>query len=247
MKTHQIGMRCWSDFVIQVRSFSRSRGPSEQAVLFRGHADAAWPLQSTLDRFVQKQCPTRDRESVRAELIFSFKQLARGLNSRLPGFDQALAWELLARHHGVPSAILDWSRSAYVAAYFAFSDAECLGDEKGKVAIWMLDRTRLGGFRDAYFGARFSDEDEREEEFAVRWNSRAIEQQAVSMTVERWQEPIETAFSPGLTKFVIPRSEAFGALYDLRMMSVCARSLFRDLGGAATTAQLEFLTRDTDR
>lgn len=58
-----------------------------------------------------------------------------------PGCGKWPDWDLLplmalARHHGIPTRLLDWSRSAIVAAYFASTGS--FGDE-GNAAVWAFD------------------------------------------------------------------------------------------------------------
>jgi hypothetical protein len=50
----------------------------------------------------------------------------------------------LAQHHGLPTRLLDWSRRAYVAAYFAISGALSQRGSRpddDRLAVWALDLT----------------------------------------------------------------------------------------------------------
>tara|TARA_R110002124_G_scaffold113024_1_gene267285 strand:+ start:251 stop:1135 length:885 start_codon:yes stop_codon:yes gene_type:complete len=46
-----------------------------------------------------------------------------------------------AQHHGIPTCLLDWSKRAHIAAYFAASSALSSGvGDKQRLAVWALNR-----------------------------------------------------------------------------------------------------------
>lgn len=103
---------------------------------FRGHARSSWKLETTLERYSKDNFTFRNYY----QIIMNILPEIRGLSSNK--FD-VLDWDSFSkasenfplynnfpsadyfaylRHFGFPSPLLDWSKSLYVAAYFAFAD-----------------------------------------------------------------------------------------------------------------------------
>jgi len=109
--------------------------------LFRGQSNSSWKLQTTLERFTNS---TFD-ESDYYRTIRAVKPAVVSLTQKewdLPEFNQEsiipvpTGYEFMVylRHHGFPSPLLDWTRSPYVAAFFAFRSPQAL--EHDRVAIY---------------------------------------------------------------------------------------------------------------
>jgi FRG domain len=103
--------------------------------LFRGHRQLDWDLSTSLERVDPNPVTRTESEFM---LLQQFMAAAANyLQGRVPDNADVLGWLALMQHHGAPTRLLDWTRSPYVAAYFAAE--EVAGD--GACAIWAILRS----------------------------------------------------------------------------------------------------------
>lgn len=118
--------------------------------LYRGQEDYEWPLKTTLERNGKNNITLRGYyrliSAVKPQIetftginwkVLTYPKFEKWLDkndSLLPGSLPAYDYMVYLRHHGFPSPLLDWSRSPYVAAFFAFRNAI---RAKGKVSIYV--------------------------------------------------------------------------------------------------------------
>lgn len=219
-----------------------SRLPS---FLYRGQGNSDWELETTLERITGKNILVTEyyrhilktRPQVEAfsnsrwELM-ALEEFNKWADSRqdlywpdLPGYE----YMIYLRHHGFPSPLLDWTRSPYVAAYFAYTN---LPDEAQDVAIYCYSETvgagKGWGGSEPVISVRGP--------FA-RSHKRHFLQQC-EYTICSKQENTELHFARHeqafklnnpeqdlLWKIIVPRTTAVVALKDLDSMNVNALSL----------------------
>lgn len=150
----------WEDFEKQLQDLQTECDLSSHSpILFRGQENSCWSLKTTLDRkqermpfgdyyrVIDKIRPQIETLTEKEWLISDYpkvKQLTREYDEfnlqlwsgRCPGY----AYMAYLRHHGFPSPLLDWTRSPYVAAYFAFRKASV--NSADRVAIYVFSETR---------------------------------------------------------------------------------------------------------
>lgn len=81
---------------------------------FRGHANISRELVPSALRY-----DTLAERNKALSLIAEFKRYAEIKLVSPPGAKEQLKWVQIARHHGLPTRLLDWTRSAAIALYFA--------------------------------------------------------------------------------------------------------------------------------
>jgi hypothetical protein len=90
--------------------------------IFRGQRKENWGLTPTLYRYLEeKSIPDLAYREVITEHYERFKLAARGrVTSSFLGFDEEKELWAIGQHQGLKTPFLDWTKSPFVAAYFAF-------------------------------------------------------------------------------------------------------------------------------
>jgi len=230
--------------------------------LFRGQEDADWTLLPSIHRAAtndgRHSLPPAS-ELLRFESFLTGKFCEFAPNylpvATLSATHGAIDWWPLMRHYGVPTRIIDWTASFYVALYFAVAKAP---DKDGAIYVIHVDtlektmQTSYG--TEAEFprgGAKDIDQKFQRHDsppvifFFGRKTAlvdRMISQQGVFMASQNIASDLEETLTLALEKVADPRKEIFRKfripetqkpliMRKLRSMNVTASSLFPGLDG----------------
>jgi hypothetical protein len=125
--------------------------------MYRGHRKFDWDLHSTLERALLEHAKRWDNNryelmrsmaadpeterwvlSAEKELTECFQQNAVRFGvPDLPEQWDLVGWWEVMQHHGAPTRLMDWTRSPFVALWFAL---EKHTNGEGDLALWVYDR-----------------------------------------------------------------------------------------------------------
>jgi len=132
-----------------------------QSFIWRGQRRADWSLSSSLDRLFDQlglaASPSELEKRLAAHLDI-FKHAARGRRGPNPAsLPEEKDWWALGQHFGLATPLLDWTRSPFAAAYFAFE--ELASDPTDYRVVHGLSRNAVK---------------KKNEEISIAWNAEKV-------------------------------------------------------------------------
>ena len=126
---NDIRIASWNEFNdhLYKGSWQESIGRFRSNYAFRGVSNASYDLITSLMRLGQ------DAPEMEPHLLRNFRKYAQ--RSAVP-YDSVWNWLTLAQHHGLPTRLLDWTFSPFVAMHFATTDLNSYDQD---ASIWCID------------------------------------------------------------------------------------------------------------
>lgn len=212
-------IKSWSEFIATMTG----REYSDCFWSFRGVPSADFDLIPSIGRESVRERYSKEWEE---EIFSRFKQEAIPHLIRLPTTE--IGWLCLARHHGLPTRLLDWTSSPLIAAFFAVSGAKRATIDPPDCAIY------------AYWGKEYVGEEQIKNPFAGRKNFIEIRVSHYSprLTAQKGYftlhgRPTVPLRHPTLRKIIIPGELCVSFTEYLDLFGINAATLFPDLDGLA--------------
>lgn len=106
--------------------------------VFRGQADNEWNLSTSLERASEQYSfPSEGLWDQEQRILYEFKSRAHQFIANLPKENEYIEWLSLVQHYGGPTRLLDFTKSFYIAAFFAMERATKTS------CVWAIDEIFL--------------------------------------------------------------------------------------------------------
>ena len=114
-----------------------------KALMYRGLESSKWGLETSLERYSKKKFSIRDYNYVLMKIAPSIYghtgkdwEIKKMNEKNSPKWNpQNQGFMVYLRNYSFPSPLLDWSKSIYIALFFAFYKAD-VSNEDGTVAVY---------------------------------------------------------------------------------------------------------------
>jgi len=228
----------WNEFKVDLMAELYDGSFQKGKYIFRGQSNSDWELKSSFDRVFEDV-------KVAAQILNEFKNDCERYDlSHSSVLGDNLKINALGQHFGLPTRLLDWTYSPYIAAFFSFSDINVNGYDCEYVAIWCLDSTN------EIFNQELGLEIVTIKQVG---NQRLRNQDGVFTYLKSTDRDLEQFIrkidikneSPILRKILIHKSELEVAINDLDAMGINNLKIYPDLMGIAMNAKLMHYIKTT--
>lgn len=242
----------WSSFFDFIENVVFAPG-AKQRYIWRGQRRSDWALSSSLDRLFQRigviARPAKELEELSSKHLRAFQYASRGRRGTNPVQLRAdNEWWALGQHYGLATPLLDWTRSPFAAAYFAFE--ENLSESTEWRVVYGLDESAVSQrYAELQEGPSFEEGrlpvvelvDPMSDENQRLVNQGGLFTRApIGTPVEQWVEhQFEGSTETVLVRIEIPDADRECCLRALDRMNINHLSLFPDLGGASRFVNLK--------
>lgn len=211
--------------------------------VFRGQPDTEMNLKTTLERSIGNNLSVENYFNIIKRIKNKVETFT---NQRwdLPDYDkfqetintpsrmdfQTYIYMTYLRHFGFPSPLLDWTKSPFVAAYFAFRDTS---RQEKPVAIYMYEFRYEHLLMPVYdfshiFPIVISPKDNKRHELQQGIYTICLKEEEGITYFANHEEAgiIDEHREPFVTKYILPASERYHALHNLKTYNINSYSLF---------------------
>lgn len=109
--------------------------------LFRGHSDSNWSLEPSLERIIGQSWSVEMAKKIEEFSIEEFTSKFHLYDRENIHPNSKLAWLSIMQHYGVPTRLLDFTTSPYVALYFALESYT--PHSNSDIAVYALDYSAI--------------------------------------------------------------------------------------------------------
>jgi hypothetical protein len=235
--------------------------------LFRGQANANWRLESSLERAVGASWSTAQAQKFEDYSIDQFQSKFHLYDKENTLPTSKLAWLSIMQHYGVPTRLIDFTESPYVALYFALEGFSA--QSKSSLALYAIDyssilensiahiKSKDSGFQETRKTV-YKKQDEIFEKIVDRFSydiAWIAEPKQLNARLDRQAGSFLLSGNRGLRveqvlgsqlymqteflKFVVSPELCSGVFALLRKMNITSKSIYGDLDGLARAIRMQ--------